>query len=320
MVSVLLTLLKIIGIVLLSLLGLFIVLLLLVLFVPVRYRFKGYYKENEFVCHGKITWLLHLVSLSLDYDKEFITSIKIFGINISSLLQSKKELPADKEENHSKPKEQTDSADTDSASKEYGSTLKQPISESVSLPAAAEKHSASVTADNKKTKKNIFSKVKELYYKIKEKCISVYNKLCDLISKIKQCISDVLTKKEKLEYYISILKREDTKQAFSLCKTRLWKMIKHLLPKNMRVHLRLGLEDPSSTGYILGAYSVLPEYIRKKFILQAEFERRIIDCDYTIKGYANVFHFLRHIIVVVFDKNCRSFYNIVKKEISNERK
>ncbi len=319
MVSVLLTLLKIIGIVLLSLLGLFIVLLLLVLFVPVRYRFKGYYKENEFVCHGKITWLLHLVSLSLDYDKKFITSVKIFGMNISSLLQGKKEVPADKEDNVSKPKKQTDSAAIDS-SQECITTLKQPTSEPDDLPAVTEEHSDSVTTDNKKTKKNIFPKIKDLYLKIKEKCISVYNKLCDLISKIKQFFSDVLTKKEKLEYYISILKREDTKQAFSLCKKRLWKMIKHLLPKNMKVHLRLGLEDSSATGYILGAYSVLPEYIRKKIILQAEFERRIIECDYTIKGYSNAFHFLRHIIVVVFDKNCKSFYNIVKKEIPNERK
>lgn len=319
MVSILLTLLKIIGIVLLSLLGLIIVLVLLVLFVPVRYRFKGYYKENEFVCHGKITWLLHLVSLSLDYDKEFITSVKIFGMNISSLLQSKKKMPSDKEENFSKSKEQTDSTDIDSSIQEHKSKLELPISEPVDLP-VAEEHSDSVTIDNIKTPKNIFRKIIDLYFKIKEKCISVYNKLCNLISNIKQFFYDVLTKKEKLEYYISILKREDTKQAFSLCKNRLWKMIKHLLPKNLKVHLLLGLEDPSATGYILGAYSILPEYIRKKIILQAEFEDQIIDCDYTIKGYANAFHFLRHILVVVFDKNCRSFYNIVKKEIPNERK
>ena len=88
MISVLLTLLKIIGIVLLSLLGLFLVLLLIVLFVPVRYRIKGYYKD-EFVCHGKITWLLHLVSVSIDYDKEAATAIRIFGIDISSFLNKK---------------------------------------------------------------------------------------------------------------------------------------------------------------------------------------------------------------------------------------
>ena len=319
MVSVLLTLLKIIGIVLLSLLGLFIVLLLLVLFVPVRYRFKGYYKENEFVCHGKITWLLHLVSLSLDYEKEFITSAKILGINISSLLEGRNKTSEAKKE-HAKPKEQPASADGDSSSKESDSNLKRLPPESANLPTVAEGCSDSDTVNNQEVKKNIFQRIKELYYKIKEKCVSVYNKICEFIFKIKQFISDVLTKKEKIEYYISILKREDTKQAFSLCKKRLMKMVKHLLPKKMKVHLRLGMEDASATGYILGVYSVLPEYIRKKIILQAEFERQIIECDYTMKGYANAFHFLRHILVVVFDKNCKSFYNIVKKEIPNERK
>ena len=68
MISVLQILLKILGIILLSLIGILIVLLLVVLFIPVRYRFKGYYKD-EFVCHGKITWLLHLVSISIDFEK-----------------------------------------------------------------------------------------------------------------------------------------------------------------------------------------------------------------------------------------------------------
>jgi len=86
----LLTLLKIIGIVLLSVLGLFLVLILIVLFVPVRYRVKGYYKD-DFVCHGKATWLLHLITVSIDFEKELVTSFKILGIDISSILSRKGE-------------------------------------------------------------------------------------------------------------------------------------------------------------------------------------------------------------------------------------
>ena len=87
MISVLLTLLKIIGIVLLSLLGLFLVLLLIVLFVPVRYRIKGYYKD-EFVCHGKIIWLLHLVSVSIDYDKEAATHMAVAALVASEEIDA----------------------------------------------------------------------------------------------------------------------------------------------------------------------------------------------------------------------------------------
>ena len=319
MISVLLTLLKIIGIILLSLLGLFIILLFLVLFIPVRYRFKGYYRENEFVCHGKIAWLLHFISFSLDYEKELITSVKILGINISSLLQGKNKT-SDTKEIPPKQKKQSGLTTSDSSSEESDSPAEQTTDENVTVPAVTEECFDSTVLDSTKAKMNVFQKIKDLYCKIKDKCISVFNKLRDIVSKIKHLFNEVLTKKEKLEYYIRILKREETGQAFSLCKKRLWKMIKHLLPKKMLVHLRLGFDDASTTGYILGAYSVLPEYIRKKIILQAEFERQIIECDYTIKGYANAFHFLRHILAVILDKNCKSFYNIVKKEILNERK
>ena len=88
MISVLLTLLKILGIAILVILGIVLVLLLIVLFVPVRYRIKGYYKE-DFVCHLRATWLLHLVSVSVDFEKELITSIKILGMDISSFLNKK---------------------------------------------------------------------------------------------------------------------------------------------------------------------------------------------------------------------------------------
>lgn len=89
MISFLLILLKILGIILLSLIGIVVVLVLLVLFVPVRYKFKGYYKE-EFVCHGKVTWLLHLLAISVDYEKELITSIRILGIPLSVFTKRRK--------------------------------------------------------------------------------------------------------------------------------------------------------------------------------------------------------------------------------------
>ena len=115
MISILLTLLKIIGIVLLSLLGLLLVLLLIVLFVPVRYRIKGYYKE-EFVCHLKATWLLHLVSLTLDFDKEVLTSFRIFGMDISSFINKAKNRTTSSPKTKAKPVTQQTKAETEAES------------------------------------------------------------------------------------------------------------------------------------------------------------------------------------------------------------
>ena len=103
MISVLLIILKIIGITLLVIIGLFLFLLLLVLFVPVRYRFKGSYDE-KFLCKGKITWLLHFISIKIDVEERVVTSIRILGIPLSVFMKKKdnvKKKKADKGEEES---------------------------------------------------------------------------------------------------------------------------------------------------------------------------------------------------------------------------
>lgn len=67
MVSILLTVLKIIGIAMLVILGLLLLLLLLVLFVPVRYRAKGDCHNNGFTADIRVTWLMHMASFKAEY-------------------------------------------------------------------------------------------------------------------------------------------------------------------------------------------------------------------------------------------------------------
>lgn len=62
MLGILLMILKIIGIILLIVLAIVIAVLGILLFVPVRYRFYGCFRENCRVVEGKITWLMHIVS------------------------------------------------------------------------------------------------------------------------------------------------------------------------------------------------------------------------------------------------------------------
>ena len=61
MLGILLMILKIIGIILLIVLAIVIAVLGILLFVPVRYRFYGCFRENCRVAEGKITWLRHIV-------------------------------------------------------------------------------------------------------------------------------------------------------------------------------------------------------------------------------------------------------------------
>ena len=55
--AVVLTILKILGIILLCIIGLLLLIIALVLLVPVRYRAEGSYNEEDIQAHLKIRWL-----------------------------------------------------------------------------------------------------------------------------------------------------------------------------------------------------------------------------------------------------------------------
>ena len=80
MIAVLLTILKVIGWVLLSLLALIVLILLVVLLVPVRYHVEAEAgsKLSDLKLYGRATWLLHLISFGIEYkERELCTSGRI---------------------------------------------------------------------------------------------------------------------------------------------------------------------------------------------------------------------------------------------------
>lgn len=73
--------LKIIGIILLVIIGLLLLLVLAVLFVPLRYRGKmSYFGEPQGFL--KVSWLLHILSIRLQYEKEVTAVIRVLGFPV----------------------------------------------------------------------------------------------------------------------------------------------------------------------------------------------------------------------------------------------
>lgn len=318
MLSVLLIILKIIGIVLLSVIGILLCFLLLVLFVPVRYRVNGYYKD-KFVCHGKISWFLHFISFSFDVEDGVVTSLRILGIPASVFIRKvkQKEDSASKVKNNeitsadtkSFPQEDTPSSVEEHQNLSDDMTPKLETLEAVSSSESVLKKIKSFI-NGLYQKVNVFvSKLKEIYYKIRQ-----------IPLKIKNVLLKAENKKELAKRYISILQSETTKQAFFCCKNRILCAIKHILPRRMKVVVDYGFADPSSTGYILAVYGMLPSWVGKKIILHPDFNRDFLECDFSVRGIIRMWTLLYQVIRILLDSNCRSFYHIVKKEIKNERK
>ena len=83
---VVLTILKIIGIILLVILAVLLLLLLAVLFVPLRYRVHGRKEtKKEPEADGTMTWLLHLLRADLTYrDREGVAVIRVCGFRLKT--------------------------------------------------------------------------------------------------------------------------------------------------------------------------------------------------------------------------------------------
>lgn len=125
--AIFLSVLKIIGWILLGLLGLILLLLFLLLFVPVRYKAKGHYDEDVLL-DAKVTYLLHIVSVRFLYTDAFKMTIRIFGIPIR--VKKKKKDKDGKEGNKDKDKktssDEAGETDENSGDKDSGSKDNKP--------------------------------------------------------------------------------------------------------------------------------------------------------------------------------------------------
>ena len=90
--------LKIIGILLLAVVGLIFAVMLLVLLVPVRYRLKASVLEKNPDVDVRITWLLHLLSVRVRYHPKggpFDLAVRILGIRLGGRKKSTEDTEGD---------------------------------------------------------------------------------------------------------------------------------------------------------------------------------------------------------------------------------
>lgn len=112
--TVLLMILKIIGYILLGILGLLLLGVLIFLFVPVRYKLSGHYKDDIYV-KGKVSYLFHIISASFEFKDSFIMKIRILGIPIKPSKGNRKKEP-EKEDKSTDKEEKTKENEKDKPS------------------------------------------------------------------------------------------------------------------------------------------------------------------------------------------------------------
>ena len=220
MLSMVLTILKIIGISILILLGLFFLLVLIVLFAPIRYKADGFYQDT-YKIHAKISWLLHIFTFTLLYEKEqpLSMNLRIFGILIYDNL-NKKEKPAKKKK---LIKDKDRNPEISAASK---SEMQEQKKASISSDNKTLTKKQDVKQENKKQfqKKRFKAGLKQLFQNVKDFFLNIkytFMKICDTIKDVRN----------NIKYYIHLFELESTKAALLTCKKQLLRIWQDIKPK-----------------------------------------------------------------------------------------
>lgn len=298
MIQIILQILSIIGIVILVILGLLLLIAGLVLFVPVRYRVRAEKEEKPAVC-AKVHWLLHFLTVRFDYLEQGTVKIKIAGITIYDSGKPKKQKKSKKKTNAGEEKENTDNTDNiettekDAALKEADRREK----EAVTSEKAAEE--AKVRKEPEK-KKNIFRKIIDFFRKLK------YT--------IKHFYDTIKNVKDNIEYYMEVLKDEQTLALLKNGKTRLVKILKKVCPTKLEADVLFGTGSPDTTGYVLGLYGMLLPYLGNHVNITPDFETFVFRGRIFAKGRIRGVTMLINALHILFDPNLKPVIKKFKRE------
>ncbi len=294
MLHIILLILKIIGIILLGILALALAVLLIVLFVPIRYKGEaGIYDEK----HGKIviSWLLHAVSYTLRYDNgAYGGRLKIFGITIGK-RKKKVHTKARKSRKHREEKHTNDvKCDFEVVDQDEYEELENETSDS---QIESQIDSQPINTNNTQKKKrrfHPFNFIKSIKFKILN--------ICDKIKAVNK-------RKNNL---FEFLGDEETKNAWSFSKKEIIKSIKRILPRRLKVNIRFGFSDPSYTGRLLGLIYCFYGYTHK-FEIYPDFENKVFEGTIKGKGHIRAFPMVLSGIRLYRNKELRNTINKAKQ-------
>lgn len=280
--SVLLLILKIIGIILLVILALFVLVIVGILFVPYAYRVKGSF-------HGKpdltasIYGLGHLVGIGMILTQNGAKIyLRICGIRkfLQSGNKENKTGNTDQYEENMGEGQKTDP--------ETGNYENLPMPEMQKIKAFWQK-----------------------IVKIPEKFKRVIARIRDFFHTIKSAFGNV---KKTIRKVKCLLTNESHKIAFAKLKTSVWQLLKILMPYRLKLNLEYSTGSPDTTAQLLGILTMFPIGYQNRWNVHPDFtaDNAYAEAEFDVKGRILGFSLLKLILGLVLDKDCRKLYNHFK--------
>lgn len=305
-----LSILKIIGIVLLVILGVIILLLLLILFVPVRYRVDASISETDLEkdkdklkdnISGKasFSWLLHFISGGISYPEDTEFKVKVLCFTVFPPKNKKSDADS---ENEYDIESSDDYKSEDKVTEKENGFDEQPKEEADFV----EDEEDEFENDDK----GFFNFIKKIFDMI----IRIMKVPQDVFSKIQYTTSRIC---DKIDMVKNTLSNDIFKRAFEVSKKQLIKVLKMILPRRFRADFLLGMEDPTVTADVLAGYGMLYPILVNKVYLVPDFDRQILKGDLHIRGRIRIFTLLHAAAILYFNKDVKKTVRRFQKIINS---
>lgn len=328
MLHIVITILKILGSVLLVILAILAVLLLLVLAAlssPIRYHLKGGYHGTLQIA-GRITWLFRILGISIKYmDNEMDVRISIFG----HVLGSGKKKPSDGRKK--KKKENADESET-----VFSATEIETFPSDLEDTGIFSENNTDLANENP-VEQTIWNTDPEELISLNtdpEKPISLNtdsgeSDLQDAVSafEFEELIQESPeSRKEKkgiwdtVKKIISFLQMPSVKNLMKKLFRSLKKIIRHLLPDELRIRGTIGFDDPAQTGRVMEAAAVLYAFYPDQVQITPSFDEKVLEGEAELKGKIVLLYLLIKgigmALSVLLNKECRGFFQEMKQQMS----
>ena len=319
MLHILWGILKIIFILIGILMGLAVLLLLLILFCPIRYRMDGTFREGEAVGKAGVSWLFHLIFVSIIYEERKLSCrIRILGIPLERYKGiiaklKKRNKKNQKEEMHGSQREE----DFQQEKEEQRLTEKME-----GLPEAGK---IEKQEQEEPDLRNVWGKIKVVFVRTGRLfCrifmvilrtilwiwyipVRIYHGIC----KIALTISGICGNIEKWKAF---LENERVRAALGLALEKGKRLWKHIFPTKMEGWILFGFEDPSVTGQILAVAGMTCPIHKNRIELRPVFDKKIFETDVKLRGRIRLVVILKEGLELYFDKNVKYMIKAWKKE------
>lgn len=334
MLQLLLLILKIIGITLAVIVGLLLTVLLLILFVPVRYRAHLTY-NGDFSARGRIYWLLGFVSVRLTFaDNKLVQDIRILGIRIFADKPGEGSAEADRgdtatdmddtagdfmedsfydisvEEEFDEVQMQKSMGTEDTAPKpdvqDQGISPTEGTAEEMK-ESPGEKAEEFADSQAEEAEEDAPPEEKMSFFaRLKLGIQRFIRRVRHKIRNIQETVERLIKKKNLI---LDFWHDEKNKAAISFAWGEIKALFKHILPRRVTGRLAFGTGDPCSTGKILGVLGILYGKCRGAFVVEPDFLDKRLEGEVDIRGRIRMWTLVVIAVRVLLNRNLRYLRN-----------